>query len=462
MDGQNGTISSGSFIKPHISDDQKDNSGSGMLIDLDGNDTDKSSSALYAYGSGGAFELNTDKKHPLLRIKSGPYVNSSIMFNIGYGDNPEFYLQSSNFVENKSGTKFNLKDGTLSIFHDNGSYLKMRGDGSPYFQIHDSGTATDGHVEGTDIFYAGLNKYELMSTNFISGTAGIFIDLYNGSIEARKGNIGGWAINAGTLSAGSIILNSDGSMSGGTTYKWSISKNGSAIFNNIAANAGTIGPFTVNSDGLSYSTIFSLTKDGLNYSNNFIIGSNGDATINGSLTVNGSITVTGKANLNLEGTQTVSGTITPSSGGGYYSLGSNSATLGPWTVDNTGIYTKYSFLGAQGTLSLKASESNGLVVASNTTKIEYGSAYMGVQDGSARMTSGNDTLYVYVDNSMVQLKGGGALIQLKDGEILLQGKLIMQDKNGYSGNVVFLDGSYMTFENGILVAGKVADKSFGG
>lgn len=489
MDGQNGTISSGSFIKPHISDDQKDNSGSGMLIDLDGNDTDKSSSALYAYGSGGAFELNTDKKHPLLRIKSGPYVNSSIMFNIGYGDNPEFYLQSSNFVENKSGTKFDLKDGTLSIFHDNGSYLKMRGDGSPYFQIHDSGTATDGHAEGTDIFYAGLNKYELMSTNFISGTAGIFIDLYNGSIEARKGNIGGWAINAGTLSAGSITLNSDGSMSGGTTYKWSISKNGSAIFNNIAANAGTIGPFTVSKSGLKYSegSTFTLDESGLNLNGNFTVNRAGDVYIGGNLTVSGTSTFNGKTNIEQGGSFGGTGYSGGFSGGGW-GFNNTGGHIGPWIIDKDAISTTTgSYLGSKGSIILKNSDTQALSLDSDRLIINAGSStlklygtYYEVNMGSggscfvvgnangikAIDDSGNKLL---INNTNITLQANDTKLILTSDKMTVDGVIVAKkgfkagasERTGYSGDVVFLDGSYMTFEGGILVAGKVADKSFG-
>ena len=469
MDGQNGTISSGSFIKPHISDDQKDNSGSGMLIDLDGNDTDKSSSALYAYGSGGAFELNTDKKHPLLRIKSGPYVNSSIMLNIGYGDNPEFYLQSSNFVENKSGTKFDLKDGTLSIFHDNGSYLKMRGDGSPYFQIHDSGTATDGHSEGTDIFYAGLNKYELMSANFISGTAGIFIDLYNGSIDARQGYIGGWQITNSALKAGNITLKAEGSIYGGPSENtWYIDKNGNASFNNLTANLGQIGPFNVSADGLSYKgSLFTIGKDGLNLNNVFTVDLNGQAHFHGFVYFEKGSNIDWRGNGHMINGSLYSG---KRYGMGPWGFSNSGGFVGPWQISAEAIYTKgdnSSWLGATGEMKLNNGVTylkitdDGLEMGNSKSQAKFWPEYISLTSNNGQLWLGNTTYSAlsFGDKNYINISSGN--ITLKSNKITINGDLYPSNEQGsekgWTGNVVFVDGSKLKFQNGILVGGEVAD-----
>lgn len=281
MDGNKGTIESGAYEKY----------SAGMQIDLDGRDS--YSASLFAYGSGGAFELNTDSNSALLEIRSTPDKDGNILFHIGKGEDKKFYIQSDNYNDSSKGTKIDLYKGTIDIKHDSGSFLKMEGDGSPYLQIHDGSS-------GKDILYAGASKYQLESTNFVSGKKGIFIDLQKGEFEARAGIIGGWTINKDTLTAESITLNSNGSMSGGTTYQWSIDPDGKASFSYItAAEGGSIGPFSISknnggslyigSESFKSATIYlgakgiSLSKDA------FWVDTNGTVHLDGDLYIGGKI-----------------------------------------------------------------------------------------------------------------------------------------------------------------------------
>lgn len=72
-----------------------------------------------------------------------------------------------------------------------------------------------------------------------------------GILNAYQGIIGGWTIGTNTLVGGNITLNSGGSISGGSKYKWNIDTYGTATFNNlIASKSGLIGGWTIGSNYL--------------------------------------------------------------------------------------------------------------------------------------------------------------------------------------------------------------------
>lgn len=186
FNGNSGTIQSGIYEK----------NKQGMQIDLDGDGEDTKNSpsaALRAYGSGGAFELNTagGDSTPLLVIKDGSASNSKKLFYIGgkEGSNREFYLQSSNYVKNSDGTKLDLASGKIEIYNSNGSgtsasWIKIDGDGDPYLEIHDG-------INNINIFHASIEKFYLQSSNYQHNVDGTKIDLNNGRIEIyNKGDNG--------------------------------------------------------------------------------------------------------------------------------------------------------------------------------------------------------------------------------------------------------------------------------
>ena len=444
MDGNKGTIASGAYEKY----------SAGMQIDLDGRDS--YSASLFAYGSGGAFELNTDSNSALLEIRSTPDKDGNILFHIGKGEDKKFYIQSDNYNDSSKGTKIDLYKGTIDIKHDSGSFLKMEGDGSPYLQIH------DGNSE-KDILYAGTSKYQLESTNFVSGEKGIFIDLQKGEFEARKGIIGGWTINKDTLTAESIILNSNGSMSGGTTYHWSIETDGKASFSYITASeGGKIGPFTVNSNslyiapsGFKSASVY-LGTDGISVGgSSFWADASGNVSIDGDLTVGGDTHFKTKGN--VENGYIGSSGYTGGTTGGSWGFSPTGGHIGPWIIDEDSIRTDYSELGAGGTLKLQNSSQNGVEIFENYSHLHYGANSIYTDSSSCKMTYGgltNSATYVYIDAEKVQLHAGGNTFQINSEGFLMTGAINIK---GWTGNVVFVDGSSLQFQNGILVGGQVAD-----
>lgn len=444
MDGNKGTIESGAYERY----------SAGMQIDLDGRDS--YSASLFAYGSGGAFELNTDSNSALLEIRSTPDKDGNILFHIGKGEDKKFYIQSDNYDDSSKGTKIDLYKGTIDIKHDSGSFLKMEGDGSPYLQIHDGSS-------GKDILYAGTSKYQLESTNFVSGEKGIFIDLQKGEFEARKGIIGGWTINKDTLTAESIILNSNGSMSGGTTYHWSIEADGKASFSYITASeGGKIGPFTVNSNslyiapaGFKSASVY-LGTDGISVGgSSFWADASGNVSIDGDLTVGGDTHFKTKGN--VENGYIGSSGYTGGTTGGSWGFSPTGGHIGPWIIDEDSIRTDYSELGAGGTLKLLNSSQNGVEIFENYSHLHYGANSIYTDSSSCKMTYGgltNSATYVYIDAEKVQLHAGGNTFQINSEGFLMTGAINIK---GWTGNVVFVDGSSLQFQNGILVGGQVSD-----
>lgn len=423
MDGNNGILQSGSY----------DQYSHGMRIDLDG--VDSYSASLSAYGQGGSFELNTNDNFPLLEIRSGPSKKDHTLFYIGKSrtsQNRDFYLQSENYISGNDGTKIDLKTGKIEIYNkgagDSPSYIRIDGDGSPYLQIHDGSS-------NKDIFYASSNAYHLESVNFKSGEAGVKIDLAKGTVEARSGNIGGWTINQSTLTGGSMTINSNGSMSGGSEYEWSITTAGVATFKYlVAATGGTIGPFTVSSSGLSCTTsdgvTFKIGTAGLSFNNVFTISPSGNSTVNGSLTINGDLTVKGL--LSASG-GTGKGTINGSlgcSGNGYFGNGTSSsagtygfsdksAHVGPWNIDDKGIYTddEASRLNPNGTMKLKSS--------GGTLDLSEQSFRFKCLDGSS-ISVNKSNIYLGADGCCISLSSSGIYIaNQKFGAFQISGNHVM-------------------------------------
>lgn len=363
FNGQNGTIESGSYTQ-YLA---------GMQIDLDGDETNKTASSLFAYGSGGAFELNTNPSRPLLVLRSTPNEDGKILFYIGSPDtgaetpNRDFYLQSENYIADTDGTRIDLKTGKVYIYNQGSvegelaSYIKINGDGSPYLQIHDGSTTI--RENGTDIFYATKSQYHLMSANYEEKKAGIYIDLHGGSIDARKGNIGGWEITADKLQAGNIVIDSAGSISAkGSAGEWSINDNGSARFTQLTVTGdkeSQIGPFTVSKTALTYksgNTSFTLGQQGINLNGAFTVTLDGHMVTTSAKI--GGWTVKDNAITGANGgvALTSGGGITGGSGGSNFNLDSTSGklTVKDLTVKTTCLFTDECVVTLEGKMEVKA------------------------------------------------------------------------------------------------------------
>ena len=386
MDGNKGTIQSGSYER----------FTAGMQIDLDG--VDSLSASLRAYGPGGSFELDTDSSGPLLEIRSGPEADAGKLIHIGNQKNQDFYIQSWDYNKmNKIGTRLDLETGIYETYSDannsgESSYIRINPDGnSGYFVIHDKARVDD------HIFYCSPTTFYLQSVNYVENDAGMKIDLRNGTIDARKGYIGGWEITKSTIQAGNIILDKEGSMKGGPEGNtWYIDKNGNASFNNLSASLGNIGPFDVSADGLSYQgSLFTIGKDGLNLNKVFTVDLDGTAHFYGYVYFENGSNIDWKGNGSMgENGLLYSGS---SYGSGPWGFSNNGGFVGPWVIDKDSIHTEgehSSWLGATGEIRLDNGvtflklTNSGLELGNTNTNAKFWSDYIGLTSSNGKLWLG--------------------------------------------------------------------------
>lgn len=406
MDGNKGTIQSGSYEK----------FTAGMQIDLDGRDS--LSASLRAYGPGGSFELDTDSSSPLFEIRSGPEADAGKLIHIGNQKNQDFYIQSWDYNKaNKIGTRLDLETGIYETYSDanssgESSYIRINPNGNNgYFVIHDKARVDD------HIFYCSPTTFYLQSVNYVENTTGMKLDLRNGTIDARKGYIGGWEITSSSIKAGNIILSATGSMKGGEAGKeWYIEEDGTASFNNLTVTGtGRIGPFTVSATALTYYNTpkFTLDANGMSLNGAFTVDRDGNVYIGGNLKVAGEADLTGYMKTS-EGGKFYNG---GSGGGSYYSFGTNEANIGPWTINDKGISTTTgSFLGAEGNLIL-TNKKGDLTVGDDATQIKYGTNMLfevNSQHAYAQFSDVNHSLTICSGYS--QLRSGTAWVEAIDGK----------------------------------------------
>lgn len=166
--------------------------------------------------------------------------------------------------------------------------------------------------------YIAFNATSFASTNanqVYIGTDGIklgtgFSVTNSGNLTAQSGYIGGWSIDQYGLSHNNISINANtGVISGGTAggYAWTLNNTGTAVFNNITANGGSIGGWTINTNNLSNNGI-TLSSSGIDLTG-LHLNANGSITT-GSISYPWSIAVDGKAtfsNIDASGTVNANG-----------------------------------------------------------------------------------------------------------------------------------------------------------
>lgn len=397
MDGDNGTIQSGSYQQY----------GHGMQIDLDG--PDSYSASLSAYGPGGSFELNTNTNSSLLEIRSGPAKDDGILLHIGNSKNEDFYLQSWDYDGKSKGTQLNLETGEYSTYADNGSYVKISPKGSPYFQIYDTGGKRN-------IFYASKSNFYLQSADYEKASKGMYLDLRNGSIDARTGTIGGWNITATTLEANGITLDSKGSI---TAEDWSIKSDGTISF-----SKGNIGPFTVSSSGLAYvsnGVSFTLGTSGINLNGAFTVNLQGHLTATSAKIGNWNVSQ-GAISGNGGGVAlTSSGGIT-GGGGSYFNLDSKTGklTVAELEVDTSALFTKSCQVTIEGNVGINTKPSSGYDLYIK------GKSYIGGHTVVGTSGAKDAGLTVY---------GPCIFGSTKDSSVTTKGKLSVEGKTSLGGTV---------------------------
>lgn len=195
-------------------------------------------------------------------------------------------IQSFNYVADKSGSKFDLKDGSFDFA---GGMLKWDKENGLYI----SGMASDSDVTNL------TNKYNNLSSSYNSYTLG----LSNGSTKINGGCLGtgnivsqNYSIPAGKgvldNTYGSILCLNDGTFNfGGGKLKWdgtNLTINGSGTF------TGTVSAGTVTGSTISGGTISGTTISGTTISGGTISG----GTLSGNTISGGSINCN---NVNITG-----------------------------------------------------------------------------------------------------------------------------------------------------------------
>ena len=164
--------------------------------------------------------------------------------NANSGGNIAGWKLSTNKLVAPNNTTYLSSNGDYAFYTEqDGKYAGIKHDGSI---IGNNVNITGGSLTIGDNFKVTNNGNLTASNASVNGT------ITTNNITATGGKIGGWKIEDTTLSSNNIILNSAGSLSGGTSYHWSINKKGQAVFNYLTATSGgTIGNFTINSNKLS-------------------------------------------------------------------------------------------------------------------------------------------------------------------------------------------------------------------
>lgn len=341
---------------------------------------------------------------------------------IGYGLSSKFvqagYVYSTQVIggdiysENYSSTKgthLNLNDGSFSfaggkLKYDETNGLFLQGkvnitDGgkigtfsiiqnNDYSAIYSGTNSISSNTKGIYLGTNGIRQYESDTANVtiadgvltanganikgtINATSGTLDTVTATNLTVNSGKIGGWSINSTTLTAGNITLNSAGSLSGGSTYTWSIGTDGTATFNKLTANnasingtittgnltatGGKIANFTISggylyngigigtakSCGISCGSSLSGSDDYIFWAGNgtFRVDINGKLTCSNLNATGGSITGgsinigSGKFTVSSSGVMTCTGADI----GGRVDLAENS-TLGGWKTDSNSIF----------------------------------------------------------------------------------------------------------------------------
>lgn len=153
--------------------------------------------------------------------------------NSAYLGTDKLTLGSKFYVDTANGL---LRVGNGAVAN-NSTHWTINGDSSKSYIAYGNEWFQGGGV------YLGTDGVSLGSKFSVDNT---------GYLQSTSGTIGSWTIGSSTLTGGHTTLNSNGSISGGSSYNWSISTDGTATFNKlIASKSGTIGGWTIGSSTLT-------------------------------------------------------------------------------------------------------------------------------------------------------------------------------------------------------------------
>ena len=233
--------------------------------------------------------------------------------------------------------------GLFGYYHGQRSIFLDSDTGMSIFGFSGKGQIIIDPTDGTAKLYGGNYKnnnnsgmiIDLTTPEIKFGNGNFSVNQYGYLTAKGGGTIGGWNITKNgswdVLSAGNIILDSRGFMSGGADadHAWSINTDGKATFNDafirgtIEASGGTIGGWKIDIDKI-------YSSNGLSYMN-----SNGSAKF-GNMTVStsGGITATDMIADGITATRAnINGKITTND------ITATNGTIGAFTLNTTGIYS---------------------------------------------------------------------------------------------------------------------------
>lgn len=301
-------------------------------------------------------------------------------------------------------------------------YSSTNGTGSHFDLENDEFSFGDGTLKfnKTDGLYVNGNG---TFTGIITATAG--------------GTIGGWSIGDTTLVGGNTTLNSNGSISGGSTYTWSIGTDGTANFNKLTAKGADI-EGVIKATGGSIDTISAtnltitsgkitlgnttLSSTGTSTIGGWTIGSNAIYNGTNSLTSTTAGTFIGTGGIRQYASSsayihmqngvltatgaTISGTLTAGSGSrlgsGSY-IGSNTTT--GWKITNNQIHTVKTISDGSPIMSFNAGDTadNIFIIAPNCFQIGGRFIYGDVPSGE--IIGANFTKKVYISGGLKVTNG---------------------------------------------------------
>lgn len=250
---------------------------SGMQIDLtSGKITSFGNFRLVAKNNNRSIELSSDGttypyfsiKVPMLDDNGNEKPNTATsLINI---TNENFYLQTQDYKENTSGTKFDLTNGTLKSF---GNFTLKAQNGKSYVLFSAPQTNSDPFLQVYDgtksksLLYISATAFTLNSPDWVapggsSVGVGLQLNVNTGTLYAAKGGKYIRLSSSNTIPFsvnGRFMVNWDGSFSvgpgttdeegegGDTLYPFSVSADGA-----MNSTKGTIAGWTIETEKLSY------------------------------------------------------------------------------------------------------------------------------------------------------------------------------------------------------------------
>jgi hypothetical protein len=359
---------------------------SGMHIDM-------MTGGLTAYdkaGNGTYVKIDADGSS-LLKVYYGP--TATTLMNVG---GSSYYLQSAYYKSN-SGIKLDLASGYMVAYDKtgDGSYVRIDGDGTPFFKVWDAGSSTY-------LVNFGSKNYFMQSAGYPQ-SGGIKINFSAGGNTAH-------------------VL--EGGLDDGTTNaKWYIQQNGYSVFNYITATTGgKIGPFTVSSTAL-YTGSNSISGTGV------YLGSSGLGV------------ASGKFQVDTSGNTTLAGVIKGVNDKWGIDASGN-ATFENLKVTKTGEIGPLVFADTTGDMTTKNSS---LKITAGSCRIQMSTTSVGIYGGSSYIYvsgSGDD---IYFIGSDIYCKAGATFHINGNGAMASSGTLTMSASNGLHLNgSVYVNGESLS------------------